>query len=325
MRAILGRPARPTRRRTGRRFAALLPALALALLVQCTQQAPGPQGPAPTPPAGKIAFVANVKGNWDLFVMNGDGTGVTQLTDTPFDERQPAISPDGQRVAYSTSDGALRVMALADKTAEALTLPAGRYGYPAWLGDGSGLVHTSYTFAPGNEDADFFVYVFADRQQRPFLMQTGPQDYPALSPDGDTLAYISSLATALPGFGSTVTQQLWVSSLKYGRPSQLLLGSSGDTRPAWSPDSAWIAFSSAREGSPDLWMIRPDGKEPARLTDSPEAETSPAWSPDGRQIAYVSTQAGRMRLMLLDVQTRASRVLSPFGSDDVEVKDPCWR
>jgi Tol biopolymer transport system component len=269
--------------------------------------------------------VANLKGNWDLFVMNGDGTGLTQLTDTPVDERQPAISPDGQRVAYSTSDGGLWVMSLAEKTAEALPLPAGRYGYPAWLGDGGGLVHTSYTFAPGNEDADFFVYMFADREQRPFLMQTGPQDYPALSPDGASLAYVSSLATMQPGFGSTVTQQLWVCSLKYGRPGQLLPGSSGDTRPAWSPDGGLIAFSSARQGSPDLWTIRPDGKEPTRLTDSPEAETSPAWSPDGRQIAYVSTRTGRMRLMLLDVQTRASRALSPFDSADVEVKDPCWR
>lgn len=328
MRAILTRHACPPRRRPRPRFAPLLPALALAFLVQCTQPQPSrppAQETAREPTAGKIAFVANRAGNWDLFVMNGDGTGLTQLTDTPIDERQPAVSPDGQRVAYSTSDGALRVIRLADKTAEALPLPAARYGYPAWLGDGSGLVYTSYTFAPGNEDADFFVYSFADRQPRPFLTQTGPQDYPALSPDGDTLAYVSSLATALPKFGSALTQQLWVSSLKYGRPSQLLPGSTDETRPAWSPDGAWIAFSSARAGGPDLWMVRPDGKELTRLTETPPAETSPAFSPDGRQLAYVSTHDGRMRLMLLDVGTRASRALTPFGAEDVEAKDPSWR
>ena len=325
MRTILSSHACPPRRRSRPRPAPLLPVLALIFLVQCAPSAPGPQEPAREPTAGKIAFVANRKGNWDLFVMNGDGTGLTQLTDTAIDGRQPAISPDGQRVAYSTSDGALWVIRLADKTAEALPLPAARYGYPAWLGDGSGLVYTAYTFAPGNEDADFFVYSFADRQPRPFLTQTGPQDYPALSPDGDTLAYVSSLATAQPKFGSTLTQQLWVSSLKYGRPSQLLPGSTDETRPAWSPDSAWIAFSSAREGNPDLWMIRPDGKELTRLTETPTAETSPAWSPDGQRLAYVSAQAGRMRLMLLDVRTRASHALTPFGAEDVEAKDPSWR
>lgn len=297
--------------------------LSVALLAQCTRQ---PQAqPEPSKGGGKIAFVANLKGNWDLFVMNGEGAGLTQLTDTPLDERQPAISPDGSRVSYSTSDGALWVMSLETKAAEALLLPAGRYGYPAWLSDGSGLVYTSYKFMPGSEDADFFVYTFSDRRERPFLTQTGPQDYPALSPDGGALAYVTSQATVVPGFGSTVTQQLWLASLREGRPAQLAVGSAGETRPAWSPDGKRLAFSSSRQGSPDLWTVSPDGRELVRLTEANGAETSPAWSPDGREIAYVSTEAGLMRLMLLDVATRASRPLSPFEVEGVDMKDPCWR
>src|SRR5688500_5731848 len=123
MRTILSSHACPPRRRSRLRPAPLLPVLALTFLVQCVPSEPGPRGPARGPTAGQIAFVANQKGNWDLFVINGDGTGLTQLTDTPIDERQPALSPDGQRVAYSTSDGALWVIRLAEKTAEALPLP----------------------------------------------------------------------------------------------------------------------------------------------------------------------------------------------------------
>lgn len=297
--------------------------VALPFVTQCARQQSAP--PERAKGGGKIAFVANRNGNWDLFLMNGDGGGLAQLTDTPLDERQPTISPDGGRVAYSTSDGVLWVMSLESKAAEALPLPAGRYGYPAWLSDGSGLVYTSYKFMPGSEDADFFVYSFADKQERPFLTQTGPQDYPALSPDGSALAYVTSQATVVPGFGSRITQQLWLASLREGRPLQLAVGSEGETRPAWSPDGKRIAFSSARRGSQDIWTVNPDGQELARLTETPSAETSPAWSPEGREIAYVSTEAGRMRLMLLDVATRASRPLSPFGAESVEVKDPCWR
>lgn len=297
--------------------------LSVALLTQCAR--PPQAQPEPTKGGGRIVFAANLKGNWELFVMNGNGTGLTQLTETPLDERQPALSPDGKRVAYSTSDGTLLVMSLETKTSEALRLPAGRYGYPAWLSDGSGLVYTSYKFMPGSEDADFFVYTFGDGRERPFLTQTGPQDYPALAPDGSALAYVTSQATVVPGFGSTVTQQLWLASLREGRPRQLAVGSSDETRPAWSPDGQRLAFSSAREGSPDLWTVSPDGRELSRLTEANGAETSPAWSPDGREIAYVSTEAGRMRLMLLDVATRASRPLTPFGAEGVEMKDPCWR
>jgi TolB protein len=296
---------------------------ALPLLTQCARQQPAP--PEPAGGGGRIAFVANRKGDWDLFMMNGDGGGLTQLTDTPLDERQPAISPDGKRVAYSTSDGALWVMSLDTKSADALPLPAGRYGYPTWLSDGSGLVYTSYKFTPGSEDADFFAYTFADGRERPFLTQTGPQDYPALSPDGGALAYVTSQATVLPGFGSSLTQQLWVASLREGRPRQLSVGSVDETRPAWSPDGRRVAFSSARRGSQDIWVVNPDGQELVRLTEANGSETSPAWSPDGRGLAYVSTEAGAMRLMLLDVATRASRPLSPFGPEAVEAKDPCWR
>jgi TolB protein len=297
--------------------------LALPLLTQCARQ----QQPAPPEPSGggRLAFVANQKGNWDLFLVNDDGTGLTQLTDTPLDERQPSISPDGKRVAYSTSDGALWVMSLETKSADALPLPAGRYGYPTWTSDGGGLVYTSYKFMPGSEDADFFVYSFGDGRARPFLSQTGPQDYPALSADGGALAYVTSQATVLPGFGNTLTQQLWVASLRDGAPRQLSVGSVGETRPAWSPDGKRIAFSSARSGSADIWLVNPDGQELVRLTEAPGAETSPAWSPEGRSLAYVSTEAGAMRLMLLDVATRASRTLSPFGPEPVEAKDPCWR
>ena len=280
---------------------------------------------AQKPHKGLIAFVANPKGNWELFLMNGDGTQVSQLTESELDERQPAISPNGEQIAYSTSDGALWIMTAATKTATQIPLPAGRYGYPAWLNDGSGIVYTAYKFVPGNEDADFFVYSFGDQTQRMFLTQTGPQDYPALSPDGGGLAYVSSLATVLPGVGSKITQQLWVAFLRESRPAQVLVGSESDARPAWSPDGKWIAYSSGRTRTPNLWMVKPDGQDSTQLTKNSAAATNPTWSPDGREIAYISAASGRMQLMILDMKTRESHALSPFGSQTVEVKDPHWR
>ena len=35
---------------------------------------------------GKIAFMSDRDGYWEIFVMNADGTGVTQLTDTDNDD-----------------------------------------------------------------------------------------------------------------------------------------------------------------------------------------------------------------------------------------------
>lgn len=279
----------------------------------------------PSPRKGGIAFVANVNGNWDLFIMNGDGTDLTQLTDTPIDERTPAFSPDGERLAYSTSDGAIWIMTLGERAATRLQLPGDRSGYPTWLSDGAGVVYTSYKVTPPTEDADFFVYSFQEQNQKMFLTQTGPQDYPAISPSGDRLAYVSSLATLVPGFGSTITQQLWVVSLLDGKPAQLLIGSTIEGQPAWSPDGEWIAFASDRKGSSDIWVVKPDGQGLEQITSAPAPESSPCWSPGGEEIAFVSNESDRMQLSVINVSSRKSRTLSPFGSSTVEMKDPSWR
>src|SRR2546422_10190515 len=41
--------------------------------------------------------------NYDIFVMNPDGSGVEQLTDAPGEDGFPSWSPDGTKIAYSTT------------------------------------------------------------------------------------------------------------------------------------------------------------------------------------------------------------------------------
>jgi len=63
-------------------------------------------GPAWSPGGKQIAFARRGPGpsNQDLFVMNADGTAITQLTNTPsVDERAPRWSPDGKRIAFSAT------------------------------------------------------------------------------------------------------------------------------------------------------------------------------------------------------------------------------
>src|SRR5215468_9065417 len=81
-----------------------------------------------------------------------------------------------------------------------------------------------------------------------------------------------------------------------------------DYDPAWSRDGAWIAFTSEREGSADLFRVRPDGTGLEQLTDNPAFDDQAAFSPDGQQLVFVSTRAhGRANLWILNLTSHEAR------------------
>ena len=80
---------------------------------------------------------------------------------------------------------------------------------------------------------------------------------------------------------------------------------------AWAPDGASIVFTSERNGSADLYRVKPDGSGLERLTDSPAYDDQAAFSPDGRQLVFVTTRAGGTAdLWTMDLQTRTAKALT---------------
>ena len=70
---------------------------------------------------------------------------------------------------------------------------------------------------------------------------------------------------------------------------QLTDNAGDDSDPAWSPDSAKVAFSSRREGNTDIYMMNADGSQLKRLT-------------DGTKLAFASNPAGNWDIYVIDVQ-----------------------
>ena len=102
-----------------------------------------------------------------------------------------------------------------------------------------------------------------------------------------------------------------------GNGEQKVTEGSLDYDPVWSPDGQWIVFTSERDGSADLYRMRPDGSGVEPLTDDPAYDDQAAFSPDGSRIAYVTTRAGgRANLWTLDLRTgQATPLTSGEGGD----------
>ncbi len=100
----------------------------------------------------------------------------------------------------------------------------------------------------------------AQAQQNPLWMR-----YPAISPDGTTIAF------AYKG-------DIYSVPVSGGEARQLTTNAAFDSHPVWSPDGKKIAFESSREGSLDVYLIDAKGGTPKRLTTHSGSETPIAFA-----------------------------------------------
>ena len=81
--------------------------------VQLTDNDDADGSPSWSPDGQRIAFDSNRDGDWELYVMNADGSEVRKLTQNDGSDYYPAWSPDGQRIAFqSDRDGDFEIYVL---------------------------------------------------------------------------------------------------------------------------------------------------------------------------------------------------------------------
>ena len=213
------------------------------------------------------------------------------VTTLPGNERDPAVSPDGTRVAFAWNGGSgedysLYVQLIEGEAPLRLTKDAGvEDRAPAWSPDGQRLAFTR--FSPG--DCRILLISALGGEERP-LAPCADRDYRRLawSPDGKWLAL-----SRRDNGGALALELLSPETLERRRvthpPAEIL----GDSSPAFSPDGGTLAFTrNITEGVDDLYRVPVAGGEPTRLTFDNRDTMGSSWSEDGKSLVFSSSRAG---------------------------------
>ena len=123
----------------------------------------------------KVVFETNRDGNWELYLVNADGSSPVNLTQTPaIDELYPKPSPDGTRIAYLADQGAgehrVRNVYVMNSDGTDRVKIADNAREPCWSPDGKSVAYLKGEFEKYNLQ-DFatrgiFIYDLASGQTR---------------------------------------------------------------------------------------------------------------------------------------------------------------
>jgi Tol biopolymer transport system component len=208
--------------------------------------------------------------------MEADGSNPRNLTNFDAIDQEPAWSPDGQHIAFSSNRAGrisghalamdIFVMNADGSDPRNLTDSATFDTSPAWSPDGSHIAFQS------DRDGNWEIYVMEADGSNPRNLtnhESFLDDSPAWSPDGHRIAF---------GSDRDGDREVYVMAADGFNLRRMTDSAGMDGLATWSPDGGYIAFQSGRDGgSQEIYVMEVESGNVQRLTEHMAFEAT--WSP----------------------------------------------
>ena len=308
-------------------------------------------GITPPPSESLLAFDSKQTDDFEIFVINPNGTGLQNVSNLAGGDLAPNWSGDGTKIAwvhYYEGRGDILSATPDGGQLSNLTNHPKDDRSPAWSPDGTKIAFTSF------RDGRWEVYVMAANgsNQTRLTSRLCQSHSPAWSPDSTRIAFLCGLdeyaevfvmnadgtnqvrltsddleATALDWSPDNARiafvlndkktdSEIYVVNANTGVLTRLTDNASYDFAPKWSPDGSLIAFSTNRTGNYEIFTMNPNGTNPVNLTNAAGADYVPAWSADGTLISFISTRDGNKELYVMGADGSGQLRLTHTAEDE---------
>ena len=278
---------------------------------------------------GKIVFHSNrsiVTGDpsttdAEIFSVNPNGTGLTQLTVNASEDYNPAWSPNGLAIAFVRREGDDEIyrMAATGSNQRPLTANEARDNEPTFSPDGKKIAFTS----DRNANFDTEIYTMSSSNGANVVRLTrnsGNDQSPAWSPNGKKIAFVSDRNANFEIYTMKPTPEG-----RENRPVNLSRHTlATDLSANWSPDGRRIVFTSLRgiSGDYEIYTMGANGAQPTPLTENTTDDFSPAFSPDGTKIAFNANRDANGEIYVMNSNGTSPQNLTTSPANDNE---PDWQ
>jgi Tol biopolymer transport system component len=280
---------------------------------------------------GNIVFQSANDGNYDLYMMNSDGSGQRNLTNSPpsitntNNNFAPVPSPDGKQIAFmSDRDGNMEIYVLDIEKGSQINLSKDKANddSPVWSPDGKKIAFES------NRDGNYEIYVLdIESEAQVNLTKNKANDhFPTWSPDGKHIAFVSDRDVILPGINDIYVMNTDGSNVRKLTNNNKTNQYNGLS---WSPDDANLAvdFSLSGPGAPfyagGISLLTLKDLTLTELTSSfEERQKVETWSPDGKHIIYLAIASKFSNIYVMNADGTNQIALSKDPS--ILDTDPFW-